>query len=249
MRQPTDPQKTVYVRWSPPAIARTDQPWLDAGERRRLDRITRRQARDEFLTSRVLLKTLIAELAQVEPVEVRLGYTCAVCGEPHGRPVVIAPVAATRIQLSLAHSGQRVVVAATCVAPVGVDVEPVAATGFDGFDAVALTPQERRSLRRLDDPSRATARASLWARKEALLKASGEGVALDPTTVEPARSRAQVRGLDVGPAYAAAVAVLTRRPVGVTVLQVNTVNTATTLSAAAEARAEPVRAASDAGAR
>jgi 4'-phosphopantetheinyl transferase len=240
MRQRTDPGVAAHVLWSPPTVDRADQAWLDAGETRRLDRIARVESRHEFLTSRVLVKTLVAELAGVEPVDVRLGYTCALCGEPHGRPIVTAPRPARLVQVSLAHSGQRVVVAASTAAPVGVDVEPIGATGFDGFDAVALTPEERRSLRRLDERTRMGVRASYWARKEALLKASGEGLTLDPATIEVARNRAQLRDLDVGRGYAAALAVLTQRPVGVTVFRVN---------AAPEVRAEPLRAASDAGAR
>jgi 4'-phosphopantetheinyl transferase len=230
----------AHVLWSTPTVDRADQAWLDAGEVRRLDRIARVESRQEFLTSRVLVKTLVAELSGVEPFDVRLGYTCALCGEGHGRPVVTAPRAATRVHVSLAHSGQRVVVAASTAAPIGVDVEALAATGFDGFDAVALTPEERRSLRRLDEQARTAARAAYWARKEALLKASGEGLTLDPATVELARTGAQLRDLDVGEGYAAALAVLTERPLGVFVLRV---------SAATEVRAEPLRAASDAGTR
>ena len=240
MRPRTDPGVVAHVLWSPPTVDQADQAWLDAGETRRLDRITRAESRHEFLTSRVLVKTLVAELSGVEPIEVRLGYTCALCGEAHGRPVVTAPRAATRVHVSLAHAGQRVVVAASTAAPLGVDVEPIAAVGFDGFDAVALTPQERRSLRRLDERGRTAARAMYWARKEALLKASGEGLTLDPATIELAGTRAQLRDLDVGRGYAAALAVLTQRPVGVQVFGV---------SAAPQVGAEPLRAASDAGAR
>jgi 4'-phosphopantetheinyl transferase len=240
MRPRTDSGVVAHVLWSPPTVDRADQAWLDAGETRRLDRIERMESRQEFLTSRVLVKTLVAELSGVEPIDVRLGYTCALCGEAHGRPIVTAPRAAMRVHVSLTHAGQRVVVAASTGAPVGVDVEPIAATGFDGFDAVALTPEERRSLRRLDERARTAARATYWARKEALLKASGEGLTLDPATVELARTRAQLRDLDVGRGYAAALAVLTQRAVRVTVFRV---------SAATEVRAEPLRAASDAGAR
>jgi 4'-phosphopantetheinyl transferase len=223
----------VQVLWSRPTLEGTDPLWLDAGEARRLDRITRAELRREFLTSRVLVKTLVAELAAVDPQDVRLGYTCALCGESHGRPVVASPAEARRVDVSLAHAGERVVVAASRVAPVGVDVEPVSATGFAGFDAVALTPTERRRLRRLDEGRRRLARAALWARKEALLKASGEGLNLDPAAVEVTRADAQLRDLDLGRGYAAALAVLTSAPVELAVRQVSELTGAAQSTAAA----------------
>jgi 4'-phosphopantetheinyl transferase len=237
----------VQVLWSPPTVDRADPLWLDPAEARRLDRITRPESRREFLTSRVLVKSLVAWLAAVDPLDVRLGYTCALCGEAHGRPVVTRPDEATRVHVSLAHAGDRVVVAGSRFAPVGVDVEPVSATGFDGFDAVALTPAERRRLRRLHESQRRTARAAFWARKEALLKASGEGLNLDPAAVELTRAGAQLRDLDLGPGYAAAVAVLGSTPVEVAVRQVSAL-TGTALSAGSAGSAGPLRAATDAGA-
>jgi 4'-phosphopantetheinyl transferase len=228
----------VQVLWSRPTLEGTDPLWLDAGEARRLDRITRAELRREFLTSRVLVKTLVAELAAVDPQDVRLGYTCALCGESHGRPVVTSPAEARRVDVSLAHAGERVVVAGSRVAPVGVDVEPVSATGFEGFDAVALTPTERRRLRRLDEGRRRLARAALWARKEALLKASGEGLNLDPAAVEVTRADAQLRDLDLGRGYAAALAVLTSAPIELAVRQVSELTgTARSAAAAGPARA------------
>lgn len=234
----------VQVFWSPPALERADPLWLDSGEARRLDRITRAESRREFVTSRVLVKSLVAELAAVDPLDVRLGYTCALCGGAHGRPVVSLPTEAAGVHVSLAHAGDRVVVAGTRVAPLGVDVEPVSATGFDGFDAVALTPAERRRLRRLDEPQRRTVRAAFWARKEALLKASGEGLNLDPRAVEVTRAGAQLRDLDLGRGYAGALAVLSSTPLDVAVRQV----TGLTGTARSAAPAGPARVATDAGA-
>lgn len=230
----------VQLLWSTSTVERAGPAWLDAAESRRLERATRAETRREFLTSRVLVKTLVGEIAGVDPADVRLGYTCALCGEAHGRPVVTQPHEATRVHVSLAHAGDRVVVAGSTYAPVGVDVEPVSATGFDGFDAVALTPEERRRIRRLDEAARTLARATYWARKEALLKASGEGLNLDPSAVDVAKSQAQVRDLDLGRGYAGAVALLAREPIEVAARRV---------SLPAAAGAVPSRAASDAGAR
>lgn len=60
-------------------------------------------------------------------------------------------------------------------AGIGVDLTAVAPVGFRGFDDVALTPGERQMIDGLPAGNRRVARARLWARKEALVKALGTG--------------------------------------------------------------------------
>ncbi|WP_394248075.1 4'-phosphopantetheinyl transferase superfamily protein [Arthrobacter pityocampae] len=55
------------------------------------------------------------------------------------------------------------------------DLTAVATVGFKGFDDVALTPGERQMIDGLPAGNRRVARARLWARKEALVKALGTG--------------------------------------------------------------------------
>ncbi|WP_346925639.1 4'-phosphopantetheinyl transferase superfamily protein [uncultured Arthrobacter sp.] len=67
---------------------------------------------------------------------------------------------------------------------VGVDLEHGAGVGFPGFDDVALTPAERQLLAALAPEEAMPWRAAAWARKEALLKARGTGLRVDPASVE-----------------------------------------------------------------
>jgi 4'-phosphopantetheinyl transferase len=114
--------------------------------------------------------------------------------------------------VSLARAGGLSVVAVADAGPVGVDVEVEGAASFAGFADVALHPGERAG--RTDEATRA------WVRKEALLKAYGLGLAIDPRDVRlddeslaawesehPAPSAVWLRDLDV-PEHVAAVAVL-----------------------------------------
>ena len=175
---------TVHVCWSPITADVSPVDWLDETERGRYDGLRQVQDRSAFLTSRMLLKILLGQLADTPPDLVRLSYHCPRCGRPHGRPVVAGPHAAVGWQVSLSHTGPQVMVAATDAGPVGVDVERSAATGFEGFDSVALTHAERTEVERCVPAARARARAVYWARKEAVLKATGHGLAVDPAGVE-----------------------------------------------------------------
>jgi 4'-phosphopantetheinyl transferase len=205
----------VEVRWAAPgswAGRAGPEGWLDEVEARRCSGLRWAADRMRFMLSRHLLKTLVEEMAGAPAESVRLDYACARCGRPHGRPVVVGPSCAVAWNVSIAHAGDRVVVAASDAGPVGVDVEPVAAVDFDGFDAVALSACERARVAGLDPGLRAAARAQLWVRKEAWLKATGEGLRVDPAEADIALWSGGLHLLDVGPGYAAAVATLGARP-------------------------------------
>ena len=67
---------------------------------------------------------------------------------------------------------------------VGVDLEHSSGVTFPGFDDVALTPAERQLLAALAPEEAMPWRAAAWARKEALLKARGTGLRIEPASVE-----------------------------------------------------------------
>jgi 4'-phosphopantetheinyl transferase len=220
---------TVYVCSSLLGPDASGPDWLDETERGRSGRLVRIEDRRRFLTSRVLLKTVIGQLTDTPPALVRLNYDCPLCGRSHGRPVVVEPPAPVRWHVSISHTDALVMVAATDAGPVGVDIERTAATGFDGFDEVALTSRERTEVERCAPAAQAWARAVYWTRKEAVLKATGRGLAIDPCMLEisaphlpavltgwhvdePLAAPAQITDIPVDDDHVAAVAVLAPGP-------------------------------------
>jgi len=158
--------------------------WLDATERDRFEGLRQVGDKHLFVTSRMLMKRMLGHLSETSPELVRLDYQCPRCDRSHGRPVVVGPPAAVRWHVSLSHAGHHLMVAATDVGPVGVDLERTGATAFEGFDGVALNSSERTEVARCAPAAQARARAVYWARKEAVLKATGYGLAVDPAALE-----------------------------------------------------------------
>jgi len=124
-----------------------------------------------------LLRVEAARFHRVLPTQIVLGHTCPRCGsDTHGRPRLV-PTATVRHPafVSLGRAGDLSVVAVTDAGPVGVDVEAEGAAEFAGFEDVVLHPGERGAA--------SADRTRVWVRKEALLKAYGLGLAVDPGDV------------------------------------------------------------------
>lgn len=121
-----------------------------------------------------LLRTGAAAFHGIAPDRVVVGHACPRCGsDEHGRPTLLATASLRApAHVSLARAGDLSVVAITDIGPVGVDTEPDGAAGFPGLDDVARHREERSG-----DTT------CTWVRKEALLKATGHGLSVDPRDV------------------------------------------------------------------
>jgi len=215
----------VHVWWAGPGDAAPSMHrLLDEPERDRLDRLRRPADRDRFLVGCALLKHVVANQLGGSPVAVRLSRRCPDCDRPHGKPTVPG----SPIELSLAHSGDRVVVAAALGAPVGVDVEQELPTlDPDTLTDTVLTAREAAALAAMPAAERPGGFLAYWTRKEAVLKATGDGLRVPLRAVEvtgplePPRVLAfaghQPEGisllpLSAGPRHVAALALLGPRP-------------------------------------
>jgi 4'-phosphopantetheinyl transferase len=114
--------------------------------------------------------------------------------------------------LSVTHSGDLVGIA-VADRPVGLDVEKVdLGVDVDAVARVALTDAEMRELSGYDGVAKARAFTTYWTRKEAVVKATGQGLRGDLRAAVP--DGVQVRDLEVGVEHCAALAVVSgERPV------------------------------------
>lgn len=153
-------------------------------------------ARPELATD--LLRAALGRTLGRPARDVRLSRSCRQCGSSrHGRPVTLPHDPG--VFLSLSRAGDLALVAVSRVGPVGVDVERLDAARFAGFDGIALHAQETAGT--------VEARATTWVRKESLLKATGDGLAVDPRLVRLSDPEEPPRLVEwsaptAGPAYA-----------------------------------------------
>ncbi|MGH8905793.1 MAG: 4'-phosphopantetheinyl transferase family protein [Egibacteraceae bacterium] len=164
------------VWWASPLMSDLwHQRLLDPVERGRRERLRRAADRDRFTVAVALTRRVLGAHLGVAPPAVRIDRTCPRCQEPHGKPRLTDSPAA--FEFSISHSGDRVAVAVTAGPPVGVDVEQLAdPRRLAGLGHHVLSPAETPELDRLGAHEYARGLLRYWTRKEAVLKATGDGL-------------------------------------------------------------------------
>ena len=167
---------------------------LSADERARASRFHFERDRRHFRVARGLLRRLLGLYLDLDPGAIRFAYG------PAGKPTLLSPGG---LHFNLSHSGGVAVLAFARDRALGVDVErerPV-----PELDSIALryfSAQEGADLRVLAEPERTRAFFRCWTRKEAFIKATGEGLtrALDAfdVTLAPGE-RARLRRVEGDP--------------------------------------------------
>ncbi|MGK5638273.1 4'-phosphopantetheinyl transferase family protein [Streptomyces sp. URMC 126] len=136
----------------------------------RLRRMTRPQARRRFVASRLLLKSAAGAVLGAAPEELDLAY------RPGGRPYLRG---IDRLDVSLSHTEDLLVVGLTRYNRIGVDVERADRRMLGlGTERRMCTPYELAVLRRVAEDRRNGALVRLWTLKEAYSKAIGQGLRL-----------------------------------------------------------------------
>lgn len=137
---------------------------LDVHEHERIERFRRAEDRARYLAAHALTRLVLADATGRPAAGLVFDRTCR-CGEQHGKPVLPGGPA-----FSFSHAGDLVGVAVHDGGPVGLDVEQERALhDLPSMVRHVLSPAE-------PPPATPGAFFRAWTRKEALLKATGEGL-------------------------------------------------------------------------
>ena len=189
---------------------------LSDDERDRAARFHFDRDRIAFTVARGALRTLAGRYLAAPPASLAFGY------RERGKPYLTAPGG---LRFNVSHSGQRALLCFARDREVGVDIElRRELSDLLALARTAFSPAEYAALCRLPEAAHPDAFFAYWSRKEAFIKATGEGVAqlaafdvsLDPG--DPARllrvdgeppgaPRWSIQDLPATPGYAAALVV------------------------------------------
>jgi len=142
---------------------------LTVVERRRADRFVSKLDQRRFAVGRGRLRVLLGRYLDQSPESIRFAHN------PQGKP----SLEAGPLRFNLAHSGSLVLFALTLDREVGVDIESIR-SDFGG-EAIArrfFAPAEVASLLTLPPSDRTLAFFQGWTRKEAYIKAQGQGLSM-----------------------------------------------------------------------
>jgi 4'-phosphopantetheinyl transferase len=157
------------------AFART----LAPDEKARAERFKFDKHRNRFIAGRGVLRELLGRYLKANPQDLRFDYSS------NGKPRFAAAFPGNGVHFNLSHSEDLAVMAATKIGNVGVDVECVRALkDMDHLVARFFSARESELFQTVPADEKPSAFFNLWTRKEALLKATGEGITRALSLVE-----------------------------------------------------------------
>jgi 4'-phosphopantetheinyl transferase len=149
---------------------------LSHDERNRSARLRFARDRRRFIAARGVLRDLLGRYLGTRPGQIRFTYNA------FGKPE-LSPEFGSRLRFNLSHSADLALIAITTEAGIGVDLEyirpqPDHAEIARSFFSAAEVDQ----LNRLPSPLHTLAFFGCWTKKEAYVKACGEGLAIPLTS-------------------------------------------------------------------
>jgi 4'-phosphopantetheinyl transferase len=146
---------------------------LTADERQRAERYVFEQDRTHFVVARGLLRVLLGGYLRQDPPHLRFTYG------PYGKPALATDTGRASLRFNVSHSHGLALYAITRGREVGVDVERIRPKVVQEKIAERFfSPREVTVLRALPPPLQAPAFFACWTRKEAYIKARGDGLTL-----------------------------------------------------------------------
>jgi len=146
---------------------------LSEDERSRAARFHFERDGRRFILSHGLLRVVLGRYLGLDPARLEFGLG------PHGKPALAGKAGDSGLRFNLSHSGDLALYAVTRGREVGVDVERIrAGINWEALARRFFSAREMAALRALPPEDRVRGFFTCWTRKEAYLKARGEGLSL-----------------------------------------------------------------------
>jgi 4'-phosphopantetheinyl transferase len=155
-------------------VFRLDEPLRDAnellddGERGRANRFLFERDRHRFITTHAWVRLVLGRCLDRPAESLRFAVG------RHGKPYLVD--AALDLRFNVSHAGERALLALTCGREVGADIEQERPIAVGDLARRFFAPPESQALEALTAPEQIPAFFRCWTRKEAFIKAIGDGL-------------------------------------------------------------------------
>lgn len=150
---------------------------LSADEQLRASTFRSAIDRRRFIVARARLRQILSHCLETTPIAIRFGYL------PRGKPYLAAP--AVPLHFSVSHARNLAVFAIADNCRPGIDIECLdRVIDVEGVARRFFTANETAALLQTAHADRQRVFMAIWTRKEALVKALGEGLALSLNRIE-----------------------------------------------------------------
>jgi len=155
----------------PASVLATLRLLLSADEVARAERFRFERDRDRYVVGRASLRRLLGSYLDASPESLRFSYS------RHRKPALSEP--RTSLSFNLSHSDDLALYAVCLDAEIGIDIERFRPEpSRDRVPEHFFSPGEVETLRSLTEAAQSAAFLRCWTRKEAFLKARGDGLTL-----------------------------------------------------------------------
>ncbi len=148
------------------------QRYLSVEEKTRASRYLSGKKSREFMITRSSLRNIIGYVLNEDPRQLGFAYTSS------GMPLLDLNWSHTDITFNVSHSHDLAIIAVSIKNIIGIDVEMVRKDiEYEKLSKRFFSELEHQQIMGFDETSRLEAFFSTWTRKEALVKATGTGIA------------------------------------------------------------------------
>ena len=152
-------------------VTGSDVGLLSAEESERASRFHFRRDKTRFVNRRCFLRRCLGHYLECDPGSIE--FVC----ETRGKPRLSRSFAKSELHFNLSHSAGLALLALTKNRSIGVDVEKIRPwNDLEQLVSQCFSPRETIAFRNLPQSEASKAFSRLWTRKEAWLKATGEGI-------------------------------------------------------------------------